>query len=165
MKNLISTRLVLAVLCLSVAATVVSCSGKRHMKTEFTEENKAIPPDFGSDKNTVLVCVLQGRGSYDKYLKSAAKKNYKDEYVVISPEQMKQAPYNDTQKYRYAFDYGSGSSVSYTGSSLSTTFKRFHIYDRLNKKKWESGAEFSFFAKAMKVYMANLEAKRQSMQK
>lgn len=164
MKNL-SKRLIFAVFGLTVAATVASCSGKRHMKTEFTEENKAIPPEFGSDKNTVLVCVLQGRNSYDKYLKSAVKKNYKGQYVLVNSKQLNEAPYNDTSKYRYAFDYGSGSSVSYTGSSLSTTFKRFHIYDRLNKKKWESGAEFSFFAKAMKVYMANLEAKRQSMQK
>ena len=154
-------RFIMAVFSFCTAATVVSCSGKKHMKTEFTEENKAIPPTFGKDKEAVLICVLQGRGTYDRYLKSAAK-NYSGPVAFVKYDELESDPYSDKTKYRYLFDYGSGSTVHYSNGP-SVNVKRFHVVDRLENKKYESGAEFSFFAKAMKVYMANLETKRQSM--
>jgi hypothetical protein len=144
------------------ALNLSSCAGTGAMKSEFTEENKAIPPDFGKNKSEVLLCVLQ-RGSYNGYLKSAAKENYNGQYVFIQSSELNSATYADKTKYRYFFDYDGGSSVSYSNGG-SSTFKRFFVKDRLENKKYQSGAEFSFYAKAMKIYMANLETKRKSMQ-
>ncbi len=164
-KTLI-TNLLLMMLILSLNSCFIGKaieSGKA--RKEFTEENKAIPPLFGK-KNTVLLCVLHKRNSYDKYLKSAVKKNYKGEYVLIYLSDLKSDKYKDKEKYRYVFDYGSGSSSSTTysdGMSSSITYKRFSVFDRLENKKYESGAEFGFFANAMKIYMANLEIKRISI--
>ncbi len=136
-----------------------------HAKKEFTEQNQAIPPSFGKD-NSVIVCILHGRNSYDKYLKIAVEENYKGEYLLIKSADLTSIEYSNKAKYRYVFDYGSGSSLTTiysNGQSVTTTYKRFFIYDRLEDKKYESGAEFTYFAKAMRVYFANLEIKRSSI--
>lgn len=163
-KNVINY-LLLMIITLSLNSCFIAKSIEaKHARAEFTTENKAIPPSFGKS-NAILLCVLQGRNSYDKYLKSAVKNNYKGEYVLIYPYDLSLEKYNDKEKYRYVFDYGYGSTITTTwsdGLSASSTYKRFNVYDRLEDKKYESGAEFSFFANAMKIYMANLEIKRQS---
>jgi len=132
-------------------------------KTEFTVENDAIPPEFGENKEMIIIGILRGRRSYDKYLKSAFKNYYNGKYILISAEEMRNSKYNDKKKYRYIFDYSDGSTITYTFSSgrkaSSNNFRHF-IFDRLNNKRYQSGAEFTFFAKSMKVYMANLEQKR-----
>ena len=128
-------------------------------KSEFTEENNAIPPAFGK-KGTVLLCVLQKRNSYDKYLKSAVKKNYNGEYLLVSEAQLNSEEYSDKEKYRFVFDYSEGKKVYSTNSSQPAVYKRFFVKDRLENKIYQSGAEFTFFAKAMKVYFENLEKKR-----
>lgn len=53
------------------------------MKSEFTEKNNAIPPEFGEDKNTVLLVLKRDRKSYDKGFKSALKE-YSGKYLLIS---------------------------------------------------------------------------------
>ncbi len=130
------------------------------MRKEFTEKNNAIPPEFGEDKNTVLLVLKRDRRSYDKGFKSALK-NYSGKYLLISYKDLDK--YSDMNVYRYYFDYSDGTTrtVHYQNSGLtsSSTRKRFFIYDRLNKKKYQSGAEFIHFGKAMKVYFENLNTK------
>jgi hypothetical protein len=154
----ISTRILFTAFTLAILNGVVSCNAKKHMITEYTEENKAIPPEFGRDPNTTLVLVLQNRNSYDRFLKKAVIENYKGDYVLITKEQMKQPPYDDVAKYRYVFDY------DYGAVNPRANHKRFHIYDRLDKRRWESGAEFPAFGKAIEIYITNLETKRKSTQ-
>lgn len=133
----------------------------RKMKREFIENNGAIPPDFGKDY-TVLMVQLRGRGSYDRYLKSAAKK-YLGEYIIVKTDESIDEKYPDKKKFRYVFDYSDGSTVTTqfsNGKSASSVYKKFYVYDRLKKIRYQSGAEFTFFAKAMKIYFKNLELKR-----
>ncbi|MFV8334876.1 hypothetical protein ACNQF7_02185 [Flavobacterium sp. RSP29] len=168
------TYLLLMILILSLNSCFIAKSIEaKHARAEFTTENKAIPPSFGKS-NTILLCVLQGRNSYDKFLKSAVKKNYKGEYILIYSYDLSSDKYSDKNKYRYVFDYNSGSSIASTYrysspystvnsySNATTTYKRFYVNDRLENKIYQSGAEFGFFANAMKIYMANLEIERQS---
>jgi hypothetical protein len=134
----------------------------KHARKEFTEENKAIPRDFGK-KDQILICVLKGRSSYDNYLKRAVKKNYKGKYIFVTNLDMYVSKYDDKDIYRYYFDYDGGTTMTTSwsdGLSASSTLKRFFIGDRLENKKYQCGAEFGFFANAMKIYMANLEVKR-----
>ena len=138
----------------------------KRAKEAFTEEKKAIPPEFGK-KETVLLCVLKGRNSYDKYLKKAVTENYKGDYLFISPYDLISDKY-PKEKYRYYFDYNMGSTrtVRYQNSHLSSsvTFKSFFVRDRLKEQSYESGEEYSNFGAAMVGYMQNLELKRISMQ-
>ncbi len=134
-------------------------------RKEFTEANNAIPPDFGK-KGEVLVGILTTVNSYDKYLKSALNKKYLGEHIFLTTEELdSDSKYSDKTKYRYLFNVekGSGSTATFSNGLSSTIIKkRQFIYDRLEDKKYISGAEFTFFAKAMKVYAENLELKRQS---
>ncbi len=134
-------------------------------RSEFTEENDAIPPEFGSDKNVFVIGILQGRKSYDNHLKKVFKKNYKGNYILIPINELSNPEYNNKELYRYIFNYSGGSSSSTTysnGLSSSVTYKRFFIKDRSIDKKYECGAEFTFFGKAMSIYIENLETKRNS---
>jgi hypothetical protein len=164
--------LFLVIYIFSVSITLSSCFiGKSieasHMKQEFTEENDAIPPDFGKDNSTLLV-ILQGRNSYDNYVKRAVKNNYNGKYILVLSTDYYSGDYTDVNEYRYLFDYTNGSTSSTTfsnGMSASSTAKRYYIKDRLKDKMYQCGAEFGFFAKALEIYFQNLESKRISIQK
>jgi hypothetical protein len=127
------------------------------MKKEFTVINNAIPSDF-AQKGEVLMLVLEGRRSYDGYLERAFKNNYSGDIELVTTNVFDKK-YKDITKYRYFFAYDSGTEYTFSNGSGGTA-KRFFIFDRLEQKKYSSGAEFSFFAKAMKIYAKNLEAKR-----
>lgn len=138
----------------------LKASDANNAKKEFTVENNAIPPQFGQDSNEVLLCIKKNRKSYDKYLKAAAEL-YKGKYEIVSEAQLNSEKYSDTKKYRYIFDYNGGTQVNYSNGNTATA-KRFYVKDRLEDKDYSSGSEFTFFAKVMKVYFENLEAKRVS---
>lgn len=141
------------------------------MESEFTVENDAIPPDYGK-QNEVLLVVLEERKSYDKWLEKGFSNSYFGNYEFVTKEDLKSSKYSDTEKYRYFFTYEKGTeySTKYTSQDLgfkgSTTktytsnFKRYLVFDRLNDKKYSSGAEFSYFGKAIEVYAKKLEEKR-----
>lgn len=155
---------------LSLCLTLNSCFIRKSLdvkaaKKEFTVENNAIPSGFGKNQKTVILGILRGRRSYDKWLKKVFKKNYHGNYKLISKDDISKAEYSDQTKYRYIFDYSDGTTRSATysnGQSSSVTYKRFYLYDRLINKNYMSGAEFTYFAKAMAVYVQNLEKKRVS---
>jgi hypothetical protein len=139
--------------------TMNSCGSvsKSYAKEEFTEEFKAIPPDFGS-KNTILLITLRQKSSYDYYLKEAAQL-YKGEYVFIGLGEEILPEYSDKEKFRFVFDYSDGSR------SKELIAKRFFVKDRVEDKIYQCGYETAFFGKALKAYMENLELKRISKNK
>jgi hypothetical protein len=155
----------LMILTLSLnSCFIAKAISKGKARREFTEENKAIPPSFGK-ANEVILCILQDRNSYDKFLKSAFKKKYKGDYVLVYKPDLYSAKYADKEKYRYVFDYDGGSIMTTAwsdGLSASSTMKRYYIYDRLENTKYQTGGEFGFFALAMRCYVENLEIKRLS---
>lgn len=166
-KTLI-TYLLFLLITLSLNSCFISKAiSKSKARKEFTEENNAIPPSFGK-ANEVILCILKNRSSYDRYLKSAFKKEYKGNYVLIYEPDLNSAKYADKEKYRYVFDYDGGTVMTTTwsdGLSASSQFKRYYILDRLEHKKYQTGGEFGFFALAMRCYVENLEIKRLSNSK
>lgn len=132
-------------------------------KKEFTVENHAIPPEFGEDKNTYLIGIIQGSPQYQKYLRINFEKAYNGKDLLLTNEEMNSEKYSDITVYRYIFGFleGSTSSTTYSsGLSSSTTSKKYYVYDRVAKKRYITGAEFPYFAKAMEVYLEQLESKR-----
>ncbi len=131
------------------------------MKKEFTEENDAIPPEFGKHGTVLLLINSQDYGSsgYNGYLRRAFKKNYFGEYRIVKDGKLSNNEFSNKEIFRYAFDYSSGSTTNY-GSR-----KRYLILDRLANKTYQSGAEFIRYAKAIKIYAKNLEKKRKLINK
>ena len=115
---------------------------------------------------------LEDRKSYDKWVEKAFENNYFGKYELVKKEDLKQSKYNDIQKYRYYFTFEKGTEYTIKTTSqdvgfknpntksYTSNYKRYYIFDRLNEKKYSSGAEFSYFSTAMEVYARNLEAKR-----
>lgn len=144
-----------------------SCFGNKAQaeaaQKEFTVENDAIPPNFGKDKDAIVVVVKRGRRSYDRYLKKAFEENYHGNYEFVKQDDLSDSKYKDAAKYKYLFDYANGSTSINTyanGGTSSLTYKRFFVKDREADKIYKSGAEFRSFALAMKIYAENLEKKR-----
>ncbi|MEZ4859341.1 MAG: hypothetical protein R2781_11080 [Flavobacteriaceae bacterium] len=133
------------------------------MRSEYTEENEAIPPDFGKNKEEVLLLQMVGLGR-DNFMKKAARKNYEGPYEVVKPNVDIDEAYPDKVKYRWIFDHDLGTSYSTKGihnSAIhSNNYKRYYVYDRLNDKKYSSGAEFTYYAQGLKIYMEVLNNKR-----
>jgi hypothetical protein len=132
----------------------------------YTEENKAIPPDFGNEEYTLL-CVIKERKSYDKYLKKGVENNYKGKYEFITEKQLRQTRYKDTETYRYVFDYIDNYQVVEDGVPTGATFgKMFFVKDRVNDisyiREGQVNGAISNFGKAIVAYMIALETKRSS---
>ena len=170
-KSKIKPILALVFICITFSLT--SCLGlmvQGVAKNKFTENKGAIPPDFMKEEST-LICVLQERNSYDKYLKKHMQAKYHGpiKFVLKSKlfdEGKISSKYKDTVKYRFIFNYGLGtqhySDTKYGpgtgGASFST--KLFYVLDRKDGKKYNSPFSSSFFAKLIKAYAINLEKKR-----
>ena len=71
------SNLILVSFVISLSFLLNSCGAivKGTALKRFTVENKVIPADFGK-KDEVLLCVLKGRDSRDKYMKKHISKYY-----------------------------------------------------------------------------------------
>lgn len=148
---------------LALVLILVSCGSGNMLKT-YTEENNAIPPDFGKEGTVLLLIKNNSIFNYNHFLNNAFKKNYHGNFELIEEDEINKLPYNNKEKYRYTFDfsYGTGYTSTYQNGH-SGNFKRYYVYDRLIDKKFIKVAEFSAYAKAMKAYAINLENKRKQI--
>lgn len=154
-------------LLLFVCFTMQSCSVEKNgMKKEFTEKNNAIPPDFGVNKNEILLVVTKDIRRYDTKLIKFVKKYYSGKYEFISPEEYNtNAKFSDKLIYRFIFNCRAGRTLSGCRNEKTcfiAGYKRFFVYDRLNEKRFESGAEFGNYGLGVMVYMKNLNTKQLS---
>lgn len=128
----------------------------KKMRSEYTEENNAIPPEFGKNTSEVLLVQLTGDPDpfLDIYRKGAVRRKYKGEYEIVNSKTDINTAFPDKKKYRYVFDSDYGSKMG------SSSLQRYYVYDRLIDKKYSCGAEFTYYAKSMRVYMELLNNQR-----
>ena len=81
------------------------------------------------------------------------KKAYDAKYIILNEDELNSTAYADKNKYRYYFSYYVGTTVQ---SKIGYSYKKFYVYDRLKEKKYVTGAQFAFYAKAMEAYLENL---------
>ncbi|WP_347374584.1 hypothetical protein [Aequorivita sp. Q41] len=147
---------------ISLITSLASCGAmvKGTANKKLTVEKGAIPPEFGSEKTTML--FITHHRSYNKYLKKNVADIYKGDFEIISEKEFKSdVKYEDKQKYRYVFNFES-KSYSYTKSDLSSgsgEVKKFYVLDRKNEKKYFSPMTSSFWSKLQKVYLKKLTEK------
>ncbi len=160
---LLATVLMLSML--SSCGAIVKSKANKYL----TEEEGAIPPDFGKENTTLL--FITHRNSYNKYLKKNTRKIYQGDYELISKKEFESnSKYEDISKYRFVFDY-SAVSPGYTvirgdGSMRDPLYdvKKFRILDRKSEKEYVSKMTSSFWSKLQKVYLKNLNEKLLSEQ-
>lgn len=131
---------------------------KNKSMEKMTVENKAIPSNFGQD-NEILVCVLQGRNSRDRYMRKHVEENYFGKYVFLLSEEISEEVYTDLDTYRYVFDYNAGSVLGQNGRPLPTS--SYYIYDRKENVYYYSDAYSGMFGKLILAYTLSLERVRQ----
>jgi hypothetical protein len=162
---------IVLILCLSI--NLVGCFGymKRKAARVTSEESGAIPPNFGKDQSFVLLCVLEGRASYDKYVKKNTIAEYHGKYEFVEKSKIDKPPYNDKNKYPFVFDcsikeeqYEVYDSKGRSRQRYMTTYRHF-VLDRSEDKKYFIQSGSSAFGLQIKAYMANLEKKRLSYSK
>lgn len=139
---------------------------KNGMKKEFTEKNAAIPSDFGVNNDEVLLAITKDISRYDNKLEKVLKKYYKGKYEIISPEEYNtNSKFSDKSKYRFIFNCRAGTTLMGCRNERTcfiASYKRFFVYDRLNEKRFESGAEFGNYGLGVKIYISNLNTKQLS---
>ncbi|MTI31418.1 hypothetical protein [Xanthovirga aplysinae] len=153
-----SVKITLGIFLMSLLFLMSSCGllVKSRAISTFTTENKAIPTDFGKEE-TILLCVVEGKRSYDKYLKKHVSNEYHGKYEFILRKDLDSDKFKDTSQYRYVFDYDRGSS--FTGGIAATNASYF-IFDRKEDVKYISPLTSSFFSRLIQGYMINLEKER-----
>ncbi len=101
-------RVLLLFISVLLMFTTVQVSAQSSSKKEFTKRDEkmlvAVPLEYGVDKDAVLVCVLQGRKSFDKYLRKHIREQYKGKKIFIESKKLDSELYSDIEKYRYVFD-------------------------------------------------------------
>jgi hypothetical protein len=157
--------LVFLTLCISFESCLLSTQVLEHT----SEVRGAIPPEFGQDTTATLLCELEDRRSYDRYLKKHVTEQYQGKYEFIQKGKLAQPPYNDIVKYPYVFGVTqrNSSSTSYDASAkrsvtqYSAEYYHF-VLDRKQDKKYTIFFATSSFGLQIKSYMINLEKKRKS---
>lgn len=171
-----------SILILLVSIILFSCAiGKSRelpvMETTFTENEGAIPPDFGNP-NEILLVVFEDSKGYNKWVEKAFKENYFGKYEFVSKSDLNSSKYSDTEKYRYYFSFDKGkfysntfhstnkvgNTVSHESKTYTGNYKKYLVYDRLKDIKFCNGKEFAYYGHAMEVYAKNLDEKRKNFQ-
>lgn len=160
-------KIILVICSGSLLLLTTSCGifVKSLAKSQITVERKAIPPDFGKD-NTVLLCIIKGKKSYDKYMKKHVINEYHGKYEFVLKKDLYDDKYDDTSKYRYLLDLNKieYSNYAYSGRdewrTNYVTTAAYYILDREENLTYESPMTSSFFAKIIQAYMINLEKER-----
>lgn len=142
--------------CMLLAGPLAEDQADKHL----TAGNNAIPVGIGRG-NTYVVAVLQGRESRDKYVRKYFKENYNGKYVFASIEEL-QTDYADVDTYRYAFTYSKLDKTHIDSLANSSTLpsSNYFIYDRKEKREYNSGFSSSMFGKVIDAYTRNMEQQR-----
>lgn len=144
-----------------IALISFSCLSTDYVAKKITVESGQIPSSMKTE-NFILIGVLKGRRSYDKYVKKEFA-TYKGKYVLATEKEI-ETKYSDISKYRYVMDYEQETDImpgvdSY-GQTKKTTGYRYFILDRKENKKYLRKSRSSAFAKEMKAYLTAIDAVR-----
>jgi hypothetical protein len=151
-----------------------SCASIGSVAQKISIESGEIPPDM-KNKDFILIGVLIGKRSYDKYVLKEFEK-YTGNYILATESEIEEK-YNDVKKYRYIMNYQmeQGSIQTYNSnsrygkpapgvdfaepkySSQNTTGFRYYLIDRLENKTYTRNSRSSFYAKEMRAYLQAID--------
>jgi len=144
MKNIIKLLFFSVLLCV-----LNSCASVNSVASKITIDSGEIPPEM-KNENFILIGILSGRNSYDKFVKKAFNE-YPGEYVLGTMEDLN-TKYNDIEKYRYYMNYGlSNNRIT---NAVGT---RYYIVDRKLGKTYRRKSGSSFYALEMEAYLQAID--------
>lgn len=169
-SHLIMKKKITILLCTILIINIFcSCASVKSVANKITIESGEIPPDMKSEE-FILIGVLKGKRSYDKYVKKEFE-NYTGRYILALETEIADK-YTDINKYRYIMNYKleHGSIGTYNadnakygqspyGSSTTTGF-RYYIIDRQENKEYVRNSRSSFYAKEMRAYLLAVDRVR-----
>jgi hypothetical protein len=123
---------------LAVFALIISlfgsCKVGTGLSSSLTIESGQVPPDMAKE-DFIIIGVLKGRKSYDKYLRKGFE-GYTGRFELKTQEEIT-ASYTDVEKYRYILDHDREVTTYFDGTKyVNNKCYRFYIYDRKEKKKY-----------------------------
>lgn len=150
MKNKLSN----FVINIAISVTVILCFNACLVASNkmIQDNGKEIPSDLGKQKTTILV-IEHNKKSYDNSLEKNWNKHYTGDFIIISNDEVSQAKYGDTKKYRYVFDY------SLTGSSATgrnTLEYSFFLLDRQDGHKYITRLSELLWSEFMIAYIKKM---------
>ncbi|WP_276502718.1 hypothetical protein [Terrimonas pollutisoli] len=152
---------------LILVITLASCSAAGKFKRSY--DSRSIPADIKKDGYVLLVLkqdVGGFRGVQNRGVKKLMRRHYGAAFEMVSPTDLKNTKYDDTDKYRYIIgrDFNTGWVVT-TNQPMSaggtfTTHREYHeetIFDRKENKAFPSigypSASYSLGMKAFAKFM------------
>jgi hypothetical protein len=132
---------------------LLSCASSKEVANTITVESGEIPADMKKE-DFILIGILKGRNSYDKYLKSEFKK-YTGNYVLCKLEEI-DSKYSDKSKYRYIMDFTQKRDFGSQGTIVDT----YYIRDRKDNQQYQRNSGSSFFKLEIRSYLAAIEQAR-----
>ena len=162
-------KLILSFICLlALVIFLASCSAAGKFKHNY--DPNSIPADLKKD-GYVLLVLKQGVGGFsgiqNRGVKKLMRRHYGAAFEMVSTDDLKNAKYDDTDKYRYVIgrDFNSG-LVATTKQSMGnaggtfTTHREYHeetIFDRKENKAFPSigypSASYSLGMKGFSKFM------------
>jgi hypothetical protein len=138
--------------------------------SEIIRADENVPPGIGCD-GTVLLCIVKGKKSYDKYMKKQVEKNYFGKYEFVLAENLKDEKYANTSVYRYIFaahidgkynvDLLSPPGTLVQDRIGNATYSySYSVLDRTDLRLYGNGVSSSFFSKLIKANAIRLEKSR-----
>jgi hypothetical protein len=157
-----------------ILVLISSCASTTSVAKKITAESGEIPPSMKTDDNFIIIGILKGIKSYDKYVKKEFQ-SYKGKYILATEAEIYQK-YTDVNKYRYKIDYRAEetninyikrnypnySKISrpydkYTEVTRTSTGFRYYIFDRKENKEYIRKSKSSFFAKEIRAYLSAIQ--------
>lgn len=148
MKNTIKILFFSALLCI-----LNSCASVSSVASKITIESGEIPPEM-ENENFILIGILSGRNSYDKYVKKTFSE-YPGEYVLATMEEL-YTKYSDIEKYRYYMNYELSNNLF-----TEAVGTRYYIVDRKSQKTYKRKTGSSFYALEIEAYLLAINSVRQ----
>jgi hypothetical protein len=110
-----------------------SCKVGTSLSSSLTIASGQVPPDMANE-DFIIIGVLKGRKSYDKYLRKGFE-GYTGRFELKTAEEIT-ASYT-VEKYRYILDHDREVTTYFDGTKyVNNKCYRFYIYDRKEKKKY-----------------------------
>jgi len=140
------------------------------VQTAFSKKKDAIPPDFGSDPEHILVFLLSDESRYNRKVLRIGREVYKGKLVFLSKRQLETEEYSDTDIYRYVFQHSGHSSFNtYSPNSSGSydtnqgSYLKIGMYDRKEKQRYFNNAGSTQYGLLIRYMAKKLEKERKSI--
>lgn len=141
-----------------------------YTKLSSPDPTVAIPPDFSTYKDTILIENSYHILGYSGYIKGYLKRYYTGPYKLILKKDLGKYPV-ETYRYFFDYEYSTESTTKQKGTSVNPrntyrnqtliSYNKFFIIDRVSTKEYYVENDERHYSRLLKKYLVMLEKARQ----